>query len=188
MTERGQLAYETESVRLYPAKTFYQALLHQPEDVRQSLQMKRLGLLLRQLHPHEEQLLLDVSGTSVTNADFKIRAKLHSQQPVPDEVRKKVELLEAAALGEEDGILFQRSDFEQKTVDSVYWLLNELRPEFEQRRKAAIGEYCREIGIFDSDEDSGDGSDDEGDGGGSAGHHGRKPFGRNITIPNVSKL
>ena len=90
MTERGQLAYETESVRLYPAKTFYQALLHQPEDVRQSLQMKRLGLLLRQLHPHEEQLLLDVSGTSVTNADFKIRAKLHSQQPVPDEVRKKL--------------------------------------------------------------------------------------------------
>lgn len=180
--DRGvEIHYQVEGHRVHPWEQFYRMLLQQPEDVRGSTEIKRLGLLTEQLLPFEERVTIDISDPPVTNDRISIWPYIDEPRPKPSEVAAREELIERNILGEDDQLIFNHREFDSSVRKSVLWLLSELKGRFSDRRSTAIGAYCEETGLTGKPREQDDLDADSND-------PWSRSSARNVDLTDVSKL
>lgn len=146
--ERGvEIHYQVDGNRVHPSNRFYRMLLHQPADVRNSTEIRRLGLLTEQLLPYEERVTIDISNPPVSNDRISIWPCTDGARPKPPEVAEREQLIEQNVLGEDDRLIINHREFDRSVQKSVLWLLSELKGRFSDRRNIAIETYCEETGL-----------------------------------------
>lgn len=175
--------YRVEGYRLYPSAIFYKMLAHQHERARESIEMKRLGLLTRQVYRFEEVLVVD-HVSPVSNENIAIFPDRSEKLELPVVVKEREKKIAACALEVRDDIsddiIFNKKDFDTNVVDSVYWLLNKLSGKFTDSRKRAIGQYCIKTGLFATEDVTPSKSDSNGDD--------NRWSSSDVSIPHVGKL
>ena len=173
MSLEDSLHYEVQGYILFPSELFSKILASQPPDERMTVEMKRFGILTENLHRFDATLVVN-HRPPISNANIRVSPDRSNRLETPDEIKRFRDSIEKSALDETNEILINYREFSEATVNSVYWLLNQLQDEFSTRRKTAIGQYCRKTGLFDVDPPERDSKDiSENDG---------------WTIPDVSKL
>lgn len=171
--------YNVEGNRLYPSEKFRKMLSCQHGTVRDSIVMKRLGLLTRQLDRFEEIFVVDHSAP-VTNENINIYPDRSEKLDLPGDVKKRERKISNCILEKRDGMIFNEREYNNRTINSVYWLLDELSGQFTDTRKRVIGRYCIKTGLFNTEMSESSNN--------TSNNMTSKQRGRNISLPHVGKL
>ncbi|RLM41409.1 hypothetical protein DVK00_19340 [Haloarcula sp. Atlit-47R] len=102
----------------------------------------QLGILTEQLYTLEKYMVLETNNRTTTNDDFRLETKRDDEL-----IKREATKIERTVLGEARHVEINMSEYSERTLHAVQWLLSKLSQDFDDRRKEAIGTFCAETGL-----------------------------------------
>ncbi|WP_424005603.1 hypothetical protein ACOZ4I_20300 (plasmid) [Haloarcula salina] len=138
--ERISFNYDGDALEASPKFTKFLKYISESEQPNQTL--FQLGILTEQCCVVEKSLVLETSSDTVTNEDLRLETK-RDDEPIKEKATK----IERTVLGKARYTKISMSEYSDRTLHAVQWLLSELSKNFNDQRKEAIGKFCAKTGL-----------------------------------------